>query len=52
AINSLLKDMPNLALIGNYLEGVSLDDCIKKAKSAVGKLVGEAAKKSAERGVA
>ncbi len=39
AINKLLRDCPNLALIGNYLEGVSLNDCIKKAKAAVADLM-------------
>lgn len=52
AINTLLQDTPDLALIGNYLEGVSLNDCIKKAKSAVTQLVGETSRKSDKEEVA
>ncbi len=41
AINKLLKDSPDLALAGNYLAGVSLNDCIKKGRAAAHILIGK-----------
>lgn len=38
-IRAQLSSIPNLHLVGNYLEGVSINDCVRQAREAVEKMV-------------
>ena len=38
-IQAQLSSIPNLHLVGNYLEGVSINDCVRQARETVDKMV-------------
>ncbi len=38
-VKTQLSSMPNLHLVGNYLEGVSINDCVRQARETVDKMV-------------
>ena len=38
-IRAQLSSVPNLHLVGNYLEGVSINDCVRQARETVQKMV-------------
>ncbi len=38
-IRAQLRSVPNLHLVGNYLEGVSINDCVRQARETVDKMV-------------
>ena len=38
-IRAQLSSVPNLHLVGNYLEGVSINDCVRQAREIVDKMV-------------
>ena len=38
-IRAQLSVVPNLHLVGNYLEGVSINDCVRQARATVDKMV-------------
>ncbi len=39
AVKTLLAEYPDLELAGNYLDGISLADCIKNGRAAAGRLL-------------
>ncbi len=39
SIRAQLSSVPNLHLVGNYLEGVSINDCVRQARETVDKML-------------
>ncbi len=48
AIKQRLASIPNLHLVGNYLDGVSINDCVRSGRNAAREIVGASAESMAE----
>ena len=49
-IRAQLSSVPNLHLVGNYLEGVSINDCVRQARETVDRMIAQPAEAAARSG--